>query len=298
MFARRTPGIRVRTGTDGQRTQPRPRTDDVRACEVRIGEVVIRRVEQVRHVALVGTHVLGRNIIERIGRAHDGESASGQHEHHAPVLWRDERERGDIAHPRTWHAHVHAFAPTHAGDRSRARQRLDAIAPRSRRIHHHPCSYFHGHSAFGIDHVRADNAITLAHEGMDPGVIYHHGAGSLRREDVRQREARIVRCRIPVPGTAPQLVRAQSRLSRQNATCIEPLVARDVPEKRQRIIEGQRHRQRPSCNTRPAIDRPRERQRMNEMRRDPQQCLPLAARLEHQVKLPMLEVANAAMHES
>ena len=57
----------------GERTDTGPRRHDVALAKVRVGEVVIRRVQQVAHVGRARVHVVRRRRVVRVGRADDRE---------------------------------------------------------------------------------------------------------------------------------------------------------------------------------------------------------------------------------
>ena len=71
-----------------------------------------------------------------------------------------------------------------------------------------------------------------------------------------------------------------------------------VAEHGERIVQEEARAKLPERDTRAAVDRPRESERTHEVRRDAQQRSALAARLEHQMQMPMLEIPDATVHEA
>jgi hypothetical protein len=75
-------------------------------------------------------------------------------------------------------------------------------------------------------------------------------------------------------------------------------VAADVAEEREGVVEEEARGELPARHARAGVDGPREGERAHEVRRDAEQRAPLAARLEDEVEVAVLEVAYAAVDEA
>jgi hypothetical protein len=118
-----------------------------------------------------------------------------------------------------------------------------------------------------------------------------------RRERGGERQARVVGRSVVVARATAQAVRAKPRLAGEQPPGAQRDMALHVAKQRERVVERERRRELPAADARAGIHGPREGQRAYQMRRDAQQDPPLAARLEHQRKLAMLQVAHAAVHQ-
>ena len=143
----------------------------------------------------------------------------------------------------------------------------------------------------------AMHATLEPHQIHDRRVVQHHRARTLRREHRRERQSDVVRRRVPIARAAGERLRAQRRLARAHRARVQPLVP-PVAEQRQHVVQHQSRAKLPAWHARATVHRPRERQRPHEVRSDALQRTSLAARLEHQADLPMLEIPHPAVHET
>ena len=82
----------------------------------------------------------------------------------------------------------------------------------------------------------------------------------------------------------------------EHAIARETPMASDVPEERERVVQRESGAELPARNSCVGIDGPREGERPHQVRRDSKQTSSLGARLEDEVKMAVLEVADAAVH--
>ncbi len=129
-------------------------------------------------------------------------------------------------------------------------------------------------------------------------MIRHHGTEVRRVEHIGEREAGVVGGRVEVSSAAHQGIAPEPGLSRLDGKTRQHLVRVGVSEERQQIIKRQPGGEFPARHARPAIDRPEERQGPHEVGRHPEQMSPFGTRLEDQVQISLLQVAQAAVHQS
>ena len=72
----------------------------------------------------------------------------------------------------------------------------------------------------------------------------------------------------------------------------------DVSEEREQVIERETRGELPHRHPGRPVDGPGEFERLHQMRREPKQAPAFGARLEHETKMPVLEIANAAVDQS
>src|SRR5439155_12366832 len=87
-------------------------------------------------------------------------------------------------------------------------------------------------------------------------------------------------------------------LAGRDLTHAEAAMGGDVPEKRQRVVEREPGVELPLRHARTGIHWPDELERPNEVRREAQQPPPLSARLEDEMQIAVLEIAQPAVHQS
>ena len=119
----------------------------------------------------------------------------------------------------------------------------------------------------------------------------------VRRDHVGEREPHVVGAGVPVLRAAGEPVAPERRLLAQHAGRREAACAPDVAEERERVVEREPRAQRPAREPLPGVERPGEAQRADEVRREREERAPLAARLEDEVQVAVLEVAHAAVHQ-
>ncbi len=175
---------------------------------------------------------------------------------------------------------------------------VDRVGPRASGIHHYTGANAEALAGECIAHRCTGGAFAIDGERGHRRMVEHHGAVFRRVHRVGQRQSHIVGRRIPVAGAAEQVVRRQLRLGGQRFRARVSPVPADVAKEREQIVQPEAGAEFPSRNARPAVERPRELQRMRELGREVQQQAPLAARLEHQVQKGMFEVAHAAVYQA
>src|SRR5204863_8445844 len=121
------------------------------------------------------------------------------------------------------------------------------------------------------------------------------GRGAAQRS---QSEARIVGLGVVVQPRAGQVLVAEPGLRGAYLFGAEPAMRVDVAERREEIVQPQSRAQLPRRHARAPVGREQERQGSHEVWCDPQQGAPLAARLEDQPQVAVLEVADAAVDEA
>jgi hypothetical protein len=142
-------------------------------------------------------------------------------------------------------------------------------------------------------------AVRAGGEGQRPHLHVRgdHRPGLVRGAGGGQRQPCVVGGRVPVRRAAAQPLGAQRRLERAHGGVVERAVRADVAEQRQRVVEREAGRQLPARHARAGVHRPGEAQRAHEVRRRAQQRAPLAAGLEDQGQVPVLQVAHPAVHQ-
>src|SRR4051812_37288728 len=129
-------------------------------------------------------------------------------------------------------------------------------------------------------------------------MVDHNGAGLLRRYHVRERESSVVGRSVVVTGAANQVLAAKRRLLTRDLFRREQTVTLHVAEHGQRVVHEQADSELPQRNSRALIHGPREPEWPHEVRGDAEEGASLAARLEYEMEMPMLEIANAAVNEA
>src|SRR5260221_3782382 len=119
-----------------------------------------------------------------------------------------------------------------------------------------------------------------------------------RSDRVGQRQRDVIRRRTPVGRAAKKISGAQRGLESLHGTPRQPPMTADVAKQRQRIVQRETDVELPARNAVSRVHRPGEGHRTHEMRRDSKQRSPFAAGLEDERELPVLEIAQPAVHEA
>ena len=195
------------------------------------------------------------------------------------------------------HGDVRALGEPQQRLRRRIVQAAQLVRPRAGRVHY-------DQRAHGVRAARE----RVAHGGP-PGPPVRlgqtRGLGVIRDERARLRgaphrrdhETRVVGLRVVVERRAAQRPLPQSRLEPQHGLASEPAVGPHVAERREQIVQPHAGDDLPAGNAGAAVHRKQERQWAHQVGGGPQQHVPLAARLEHEAEIELLEIAEAAVDE-
>src|SRR5438105_406489 len=140
-------------------------------------------------------------------------------------------------------------------------------------------------------------AVASLHAG-ERDMIRADGAEPRGVEHVRERQTRVVRRGVEVAYATPQLFWVELWLILQYGARAQPAVTLHVPEQREQIVQRQPGRELPYRHPLALVDRPRECQRLDELRREPQQTPSLGARLEDEMQVAVLEISHSAVDEA
>ncbi len=110
-------------------------------------------------------------------------------------------------------------------------------------------------------------------------------------------ETGVIGLRIVVQGRALQLLVPQPGLETLGGLASQPTMHLHVVEGGQQIVQPHPCAQLPGGDPRAAVHGEQEGQGMHQMRGDAEQHTTLAARLEHQAKLALLEITDPAVDE-
>jgi hypothetical protein len=202
-----------------------------------------------------------------------------------------------IANPKPRHCDVRATRTGHRNTIDRRLERANLVRPGSGRIHDNLRPNRQVVAGDVIANSHTTHSTTDHFESCGRCVIQNRSPRFDGRNHVGQRQAGIVARRVVIARASQQFLRPQLRLGVEHLCPRETVVARGVPEHRQRIVQSEAHRQLDPRHARAAVDWPGERQRSYEMGRDAHERTPFATRFEHQVQVPMFEVPDAAMDE-
>ena len=119
----------------------------------------------------------------------------------------------------------------------------------------------------------------------------------MARAGRRQHEPGIITLRVVEPRTAQQAALAQHRLGFEQRALAQHPVQSHIAEQRQRVVHPHASGQPPERDPVAAVQRKDERQRPDEVWRDPEENAALAIGLEHQADVAGLQVAQAAVDE-
>src|SRR5205807_8300010 len=113
-----------------------------------------------------------------------------------------------------------------------------------------------------------------------------------------EHQARIVRLRVVVQGAALQVLVAQARLDAVDRLAAEPAVGMDVAEGREDVVQPHAGAQLPGGYAGAAVGGEQKGERADQVGREAQQHAPFVTRLEHQTKIAVLEVPEAAVDQA
>ena len=264
MLARRR-GRVAGIGPGDKWANPGPGRDHVAVGEVRIGEVPVRREEQIAHVGAPGPHLVRVLVGRRVGRADDRVLSGWKGEHSAAVVGGEHRHRPTIADARGGDGDVHALRAPHRVADLRPLEPGDRVSPGSAGTEDEPRL----HAQLGpTEQVADDRAIHGTsgrgeRERRDLGVIDDRCTRVSRVDDIREREPGIIGAGVPVERAALEVRARERRLGREHAVGVEPVMAPDIPEQCEGIVERERRSELPALHSRAAIDRPGEAQRLD-----------------------------------
>ena len=274
-----------------------PRAHDILATQPRLREKRIRGLEQIRDVDLTGADVVGRDIGERVGRADDRVRAGRERERDAAILGMQQRDGVAIADALAADGDVRALAALDASRRRSALELSHGIAPRSCGVDEHARADLEMRAREDVFDARDAQTVGRRRRAGEHRVVRDHRAESLGVEHVRERQPRVVGRGVEVAHAAAQLQRIDSRLEREHVARIQTAVALDVAKEREQVVERQPDRELPEREPLPPIPRPREREWMDEVWRDPEEPAPLRARFEHEMQVSVLEIPHAAVDQ-
>ena len=263
---------------------------------------MIDAVQQVRHIGFRGANVFRIRSGGALGRSHNGMHAGRQHKHHAPINGRHQRNRIAIPQSLPRHCDVSSRRSQEIAFARSAGECRRCVTPRAGCIDHHARGDREFLTRQAIFHECATKPAftrnSLAYASHDRHMIRDHGARFTRRNRIGQREACVVSCGIPVARPTYQPSVRKRRLGCQHAAFAEGMVAPNIAEQCQRVVQRQAGAQFPSRNARALVHRPRECQRSHEMGRQLQQQPALSTGFKHQSEVTVFEISHAAVNKS
>ncbi len=146
--------------------------------------------------------------------------------------------------------------------------------------------------------ARAHHSPAVENELLDRAVVDDDRAGFHSADCVGECESRVVGRRIEVGCAAEQPVRLEHRFGVEHARAAESPVTSHVSEQGERIVQREPRAQLPLRDSRARIHRPCEGEWSDEMWSKAQQPSTFGARLEHKVQVSVLEVSDAAVHQT
>jgi hypothetical protein len=148
-----------------------------------------------------------------------------------------------------------------------------------------------------VAHDGSGDPVPLERQRGHAGVVEDRGARGGGGDHVRERQPRVVRGGIVIRRAARETLPPEARLGGEHPRCAQRAVPRDVTEQREQVVHPEPGIQLPSRDARAPVHGPGELEWPDEVRRDLEEDPALAARLEHEVEEPMLEVSHAAMDQ-
>ena len=226
-----------------------------------------------------------------------------EYEHYASIARRLEDQGAGVADPLASHMDVRPARRTdaHGGGLAPAVAGHDAgeypVGPRARGVHDGEGVDVHLRPALHIPDRGPVARPVRCVDTHDLGPVGHRRSRLARREDRRDDEPGVVDLGVKVTRAPQESVGAQSRLPRPHIVGVEHLVTLDVPKQRERVVEPHPRVKLSPSDAAIAEDREVKLERTDEVRRDPEESPPLLARLEDEVELEVLQVAQAPVHE-